>query len=73
MDMLTVWWVFLLLFTCSPFKLLVLRTGGIKVMAVPAPIYTCLLGVSHVLYNSGTIPVFGSHLKTRSGNWVLHP
>lgn len=59
------------LFACCPFELLVIRTGGMTVMALWAPVYMCVLGVSLLPYHLGTIPAFRSHLKTRSGNWIM--
>lgn len=59
-------------FICMLPSELLVTTGGMMVMAVQAPVYTCVLGVSLVPYHLGTIPMFCSHLKTRSGNWLVY-
>lgn len=67
-EILTVLGVFLCqtLFVCCPFGRLVVRTIGTLVTAAQTPVYTYVSGVSLVPYHLATIPVFCSHLKTRS-------
>lgn len=51
---------------------LAIRAGGVIAVVVRAPFYTCIWGVSLVLYCWDTIPGFCSQLDTSIGKLIVH-